>query len=81
MVTQSMKEMTTTWESVIMVTKTSVAQEFFFISATLEFWKFDRLVAKQGDVCLVAALKTIQRQANLHRNGMYNNKTKVFSQF
>ncbi len=70
-----------TWESVIMVTKTSVAEEFFFISATPEFWKFDRLVAKQGDGCLFAALKTIQRQANLQRKGMYNNKTKVFSQF
>jgi hypothetical protein len=81
MVTQSMKEMTTTWESMIIIAKTSVAQEFFFIIAALEFWKFDRLVAKQGDGCLVAALKTIQRQANPHRKGMYNNKTKFSLNF
>jgi hypothetical protein len=73
--------MTTTWELVIMVTKTSIAQEFFFITAVFEFWKFDRLVAKQGDGCLVAAPKTIQRQANLHRKGMYNNKTKLSLNF
>jgi len=79
MVTQSMKEMTMTWELVIMVTKTSVAEEFFFITAALEFWKIDRLVARKGDGCLVVAPKTIQRQANLHRKGMYNNKTKFKS--
>jgi hypothetical protein len=32
-----MKEMMTTWELVIMVAKTSVAQEFFFITAALSF--------------------------------------------
>jgi len=62
-----------------MVTKTSVAEEFFFITAALEFWKIDRLVAKKGDGCLVVAPKTIQRQSNLHRKGMYNNKTKFKS--
>jgi hypothetical protein len=61
--------------------KKSIEQEFFFIIAALEFWKFDRLVAKQGDGCLIAALKTIQRQANLHRKGMYNNKTKFSLNF
>ncbi len=61
MVIQSIKEMMTTWKLVIMVAKTSVAQEFFFITTALEFWKFDKLVVKQGDGCLVAALKTIQR--------------------
>jgi hypothetical protein len=64
-----------------MVTKTSVAEEFFFITAALEFWKIDRLVTKEGDGCLVVALKTIQRQANLHRKGMYNNKTKFKSSY
>jgi hypothetical protein len=44
-----------------MVTKTSVAQEFFFITTALEFWKIDRLVARQGDGCLVVAPKTIQK--------------------
>ncbi len=68
-----------TWEFLIMVTKTSVVQEFFFISAALEFWKIDKLVARQGDGCLVVAPKTIQRQENLHRKGMYNNKTKFKS--
>jgi len=74
-------EMTTTWELVIMVAKTSVAQEFFFVTAALEFWNFDKLVAKQGDGCLVAVLKTIRRQANLHTKGMYNNKTKFSLNF
>jgi hypothetical protein len=44
-----------------MVTKTLVAQEFFFITATHEFWKIDRLVTRQGDGCLVVAPKTIQK--------------------
>ncbi len=64
-----------------MVAKTSVAEEFFFVTAALEFWKFDRLVAKQGDGCFAAALKTIQRQENLHRKGMYNKKTKFSLNF
>jgi hypothetical protein len=54
--------------------KTSVVQEFFFITTALEFWKINRLVPRQGDGCLVAAPKTIQMQENLHRKGMYNNK-------
>jgi len=66
-------------ESVIMVTKTSVAETFFFIIAALEFWKIDKLVTIKGDGCLVVAPKTIQRQANLHKKGMYNNKTKFKS--
>jgi hypothetical protein len=44
-----------------MVTKTLIAQEFFFITAAHEFKKIDELVARQGDGCLVLALKTIQK--------------------
>jgi hypothetical protein len=56
--------------------KTAAAQEeFFFVTATLEFWKIDRLVARLGDGCLVVAPKTIHGQANLRNKGTYNNKT------
>jgi hypothetical protein len=67
MVTQSMKE--------IMIAKIAVTQEEFFVTATLEFWKINKLVAGLGDGCLVVAPKTINRQANLHNKGTYNNKT------
>jgi hypothetical protein len=67
MVTESMKE--------IMVTKIATAQEFFFVTVALEFWKIDRLVAGLGDGCLVVASKTIHRQANLHNKGTHNNKS------
>jgi hypothetical protein len=68
MVTQLMKE--------IMVTKTAIAQEeFFFVTAALEFWKINRLAVGLGDGCLVVAPKTIHRQANLCNKGTYRNKT------
>jgi len=59
----------------IMIAKTTTAQEEFFVTAALKFWKIDRLVAGLGDGCFVVAPKTIHRQANLHKKGTYNNKT------
>jgi hypothetical protein len=61
MVIQSMKEMMTAWELVIMVTKTSVAQEVFFITAALEFWKFDRLVATKLSFLSILVLRNCSK--------------------
>jgi hypothetical protein len=52
-----------------MVTKTLVAQEFFFITAAFEFSKINRLVARQGDGCLVVASKTIQKASKSTQKG------------
>jgi hypothetical protein len=56
-------------------TTTPTTQEEFFIIVGLEFWKIHRLVAGQGDGWFAVAPKTIQRQANLHNKGMYNDET------